>query len=1722
MADNYRRLNTKELQDAVEEKQTGVTIDNQPVESPVAQKPSRAEKYGFGSPEDLRSYFEYRKQNPFVSNSQEYTEAAAAQGFGRSRYDTIYTPGMDIENARAVEQSNFAKIGSGLIKGGITAVSTGLETTIGTIWGLGSTIFSLGKQALDSSPGISLKKAANSFVNNKVSSTLVKLQQLSDEWFPNYRTAEERTEQYQKEWWKHMGTANFIGDSFLKNFGFTVGAMAGGAAWTSVINKRLRKKLANDLIKSSLVAAEGDAGVKGILDELVGAVRSGQIEMIDASKLATSIENAAKAVNKADAILQLSGAAIGALGEGTMEGLMAKSEFLDEFRQKFDAQYQMEYNNLEQDILDEGNDIFVKKNATYINPDGSTTTAPALTAAGYRELARRQKELAGNRAKAFEYAEQQGENLASMTFLLNLPILTTSNLIQFGRMFSGGWTTARKNASKAISGGLKSKLVKTAEGYARPEIEAAYKALGNKVIKGAFNAIKVAGSEASEEMLQGTASSGTKAVAQARLTDFIDMGYDADAIAEVRDWFGSNFFQGAGDYLSDVKNWQEGALGALTGLFGIPGRVWKGEWNGGLYQAIKDANQEVNAAKEAAANLNDLVNGKDFQDRWHGYIRHLAYDAKMQKATEDNDQYAWHDSNDSQLIGDVMMFAKAGRLNDLMDIVDSYASLTKADAESLKKVIGNDSSYAPAEGDDDIRNMNPEDIVSRVTEQAKDIKDTITQYGKVRDALLARLPADTPENVVDELVFTTLGIKKYEKRFFDMLNETLGVIDENLRFKSQFRTLRDGRHAELITSKKESAERLKELQAYYAGAYSSLVIPIHLSAEDQKRVDDDLYKLEDEVDDEATKKKLRDMRRLMQARRDYYHKLVYLQTPKGMQEHEDTSMSQEKLNDAADNEMSNIETEGLTDFAEISRAYYEKKTIPEKNQFMKDLRKIRKTNSAADEFIKLRDAENGFRAYIKNKGYAPDKSGMTTSMGGNAGMYLDQMINTAARNAQSAEEFLSMSDDILPTREEFGVFNNAGADEASRTSLFNRVVFGGNENIGALYDSFKQIIKDTAKAYSDVKAENTPLEGLSSSTQAAPKSQQAKQTGTDAPQPSSVVQSDFDGAVFGPNPTVTAAKKQPEGAPTEVNMESGIPGSERTESSEVADRPSKEEIAAEQEAAVSDLYSKEFDESEPGENTNIGNAMPEIDSFEAKDVRDKKKSKDEADLSDFAGPAASSARFEKKEDGTLKTLPGNKQMHEGYDESWVAFKDAGGFDAIVSQVKKGDKIEFGIDPSFPKDHEGRNQILMYITRNGERQVVGILGYNTSRTTYYNLRELRKAITDEYDKMADKSQLFIFSKTSEVWEKRPGQFVYGKEKTLAQAGYQKGKSDGAIIFVDRGGNIRFVQGDKSALSKMHLGKFNPNDHRGHLYYLAPTGASDYNNNPEYVPTRLDVEHFNNDTKTGVKPKFVRIRDILASMVKVAMEYSKPNIDKVDVQKRFYKLFTDLSKVLDVHKIDMNVGEFPNTEVVGPALHIVDFNNTKEGSTKKEHTFRTLDQLNVNWLINQIAERDMALQVKQGADGSVTTDVDELIQEGHITTNLELVRAKGANFYILPWLEVKQGSNEWGFAPATESQYRSLERLAELEDSEYEGVSTEEDEYSHMSFDDDAPIQEDVETYTPEDTPEEVVDDADNKLPGYEKLSDEDKAALEENGISEEIYRNPTPDMMELIKQILGCK
>ena len=294
-----------------------------------------------------------------------------------------------------------------------------------------------------------------------------------------------------------------------------------------------------------------------------------------------------------------------------------------------------------------------------------------------------------------------------------------------------------------------------------------------------------------------------------------------------------------------------------------------------------------------------------------------------------------------------------------------------------------------------------------------------------------------------------------------MLNETLGIVNDSMLGED--------------ASKRAKLENLRALADEFAKTYSDIVIPTKLSGKIYQAYISGLDVLDELVaGDEAAEKKVADMRKLMDSRRDYYKKLAYLQTDAGQKAHEESKVTQEKVDEAADDEMSNIEMEGLNDFSEISRAYFEKKTAPEKSQFIKDLRKKRSKSAAADAFLRLRDIRNKLDDYIRNVGYAQDKTGKTTSLGKRAGHYLDSIINYAERHASSPEEFLSMADNIIKPREEF-VSDSVGN--------IDNVLFGGNENVAALYDPLIDIVKETMAEFNKTLAGNTPLENLSSSTQ---------------------------------------------------------------------------------------------------------------------------------------------------------------------------------------------------------------------------------------------------------------------------------------------------------------------------------------------------------------------------------------------------------------------------------------------------------------------------------------------------------------------------------------------------------------------------------------------------------------------------------------------------------------
>ena len=194
----------------------------------------------------------------------------SGQGYlGESKLDRdrTYLPSEfeNINEQRAQDQSAAEKILHGTIKGGVLAGTTFLDGTIGLAYGLGKVV-QTGK--------------FSQVWDNDVSRFFNSLNEKSEELLPNYYTEDEQINP-----WSHVFSANFIGDKFIKNLGFTIGALYSGGVY-SAGGKALLKGaigLGKTLKAQKAIATVGKA-VNTATGIVTAAFNEGRIEALNNSK----------------------------------------------------------------------------------------------------------------------------------------------------------------------------------------------------------------------------------------------------------------------------------------------------------------------------------------------------------------------------------------------------------------------------------------------------------------------------------------------------------------------------------------------------------------------------------------------------------------------------------------------------------------------------------------------------------------------------------------------------------------------------------------------------------------------------------------------------------------------------------------------------------------------------------------------------------------------------------------------------------------------------------------------------------------------------------------------------------------------------------------------------------------------------------------------------------------------------------------------------------------------------------------------------------------------------------------------------------------------------------------------------------------------------------------------------------------------------------------------
>ena len=662
----------------------------------------------------------------------------------KSRYDDDITglnrleEGWNINNLRGEQQSTAAKIGSGLLKGGVLVGTTFLEGTAGLP-------ISIAYGALDLING---KNPLEGFIDNPFSNAMRDINDWSEKELPNYYTKEEE----EKPWWERMFTANFIGDTILKNAGFMVGAALSGKAWSNAAAKVMGLNKARNAFEG-IVAYGKDGKQLTKLSEKIAAYAENP--EVFAGMFTDELANAAKTLKTAEPILKITGAMTGAIGEAKIEAINNSKDWLDKEIGNIQEAMPRINQNILANLAKEHPDDF-----KLVQTDYRTYEWRPVTEEGYRLFNEKSSSVYNG---AIEKLTQDRIKYANFDFLTNFALLSLTDYFTFGKMYAGGYNTGSlsKKALTTIDEAT-GKIIRKKPSIATKAMMVAQRPLREGPI---------------EEMGQAMLSEVAAQRYGSEINDYFKTQIDQDAAENT-----INFIESVGKGFANTYGnpdvWQEGYVGALMGLIGIPtvrtatnkkGKsIPKVSFQGGIWEDIgniKNYNKVVNEIDVDAMNqyLQDVDSEEQKKNLVQTVVSLQALEEGKQVALDNKDPKAYKDQENMQLIKLMQYFKAGGQLDLFFDKLESMADVNEDNVEEYRAILSaTDNFYEKAP---------KEDIINTIKKNVEDTQKKLKEYSKISDDLQIQVGDKFSIEGMSTLTYLASQIKDWDNRSIDILNE---------------------------------------------------------------------------------------------------------------------------------------------------------------------------------------------------------------------------------------------------------------------------------------------------------------------------------------------------------------------------------------------------------------------------------------------------------------------------------------------------------------------------------------------------------------------------------------------------------------------------------------------------------------------------------------------------------------------------------------------------------------------------------------------------------------------------------------------------------------------------------------------------------------------------------------------------------------------------------------
>lgn len=651
------------------------------------QKQNAAMYEGIDAPTDKEYLYRRNLANAYKSKSLYNAAEAAPTRVQSPLYDTHTPLGQSAYDQSEYSIDEFNDAGyirgenqpwimqaiNGTTKAAVLAGTTALNGVLGSIYGTATAVY---------------HKDFDRFWDNDFSNTMKFINDASEEWLPNYYTKEEQ----ENPWYTNIFTPNFIFDKVVKNIGFTVGAAYAGGIYAKALGGIFK-------------------GI-GAMRALLGTGRSLK-QALEIGGRAMEMSSAARHTKS------IIGSVMNAIGEGTIEAINNSDDYASAEKQKYDALSAEDMGKAYDRFAMEGGEFDANGNPVLDNTPKSIKLQADL------------KKIAEAKQAAYEGIEESRKRVGTWDLAANLPILTLGDWYTFGKMYAGGWKGA-----KSVNG-IRTRATKEAMDAAKKEGKDAVKRLHDVVKKAkktgyqgltteekalveesksyllgdkSYATLKALGEplkEGLEEMNQSLAAKIPSNYWSSRIDAIYDAKMDRESTEQVVDWWKATV-QGFKDIYGNIDNYEEGFIGALTGMMGSPtfGKknnstsetyIGRSKWigmSGGVVPQWRNAVKDREHEAEIISHVNNILKNGNLERGVKHLIAQTFFDNKQRVAVIKDDKKDYKDSELASMFENIMYLREAGKLDLLKRAITNMDGYTEDDAkkilETTKKEISID------------------------------------------------------------------------------------------------------------------------------------------------------------------------------------------------------------------------------------------------------------------------------------------------------------------------------------------------------------------------------------------------------------------------------------------------------------------------------------------------------------------------------------------------------------------------------------------------------------------------------------------------------------------------------------------------------------------------------------------------------------------------------------------------------------------------------------------------------------------------------------------------------------------------------------------------------------------------------------------------------------------------------------------------------------------------